>query len=75
MTTWLTVDEAARHLKMGKSTIYKLAQQDRLPAHKAGRVWRFDVEELDVWLRNGGKFLSSGIHQYKTDLRIETRNS
>ena len=27
MTTWLTLQEAAKHLMMGKSTIYKLARE------------------------------------------------
>jgi len=53
MTTWLTLDEAAKHLKMGKSTIYRLARNGNLPAHKAGRVWRFDMDEIDQWLKNG----------------------
>ncbi len=53
MTTWLTLEEAARHLKIGKSTIYRLAREGDLPAHRIGRVWRFDAEELDDWLRQG----------------------
>jgi len=51
MTMWLTLEEAARYLKMGKSTIYKLARQGAIPAHRVGRVWRFDAAELDTWLK------------------------
>ena len=50
-TTWLTFEEAAKYLKMGKSTIYKLASEGNIPVHRAGRVWRFDAEELDEWLK------------------------
>jgi len=53
MATWLTLEEAAKHLKIGKSTIYRLAREGDLPAHRMGRVWRFDAEELDKWMKQG----------------------
>jgi len=53
MTTWLTLQEAAKHLKIGKSSLYQLAREGGIPAHKYGRVWRFDVEELDRWMKQG----------------------
>ena len=51
-TKWLTVIEAAQYLKMGRSTVYKLAQERKLPTHKVGRQWRFDAKELDRWLKS-----------------------
>ena len=51
MTKWLKLKEAADHLKMGRSTIYKLANEGGIPAHKAGREWHLDVEELDQWMK------------------------
>lgn len=36
-TKWLIVIEAAQYLKMGRSTVYKLAQEGKLPTHKVGR--------------------------------------
>jgi excisionase family DNA binding protein len=53
MTNWLTLEEAAQYLKMGKSTLYDLARKENIPAHKMGREWRFDAEELDRWLKSG----------------------
>lgn len=53
MTDWLTIEEAAEHLKMGRSTMYKLAQAGRIPGHKVGSAWRFDAAELDDWLKSG----------------------
>ena len=58
MTTWLTLYEAANYLKMGKSTIYKLAREGNIPAHRAGRIWRFDAAELDEWMKQGVNSLS-----------------
>ena len=51
MISWLTLEEAAQYLKMGKSTLYDLARKEKIPAHKMGREWRFDAEELDRWLK------------------------
>ncbi|NOY83154.1 MAG: acetate--CoA ligase [Kiritimatiellaeota bacterium] len=56
----LTLDEAAAHLKLSKSTLYKLLQSGRIPAKKLGRRWRFSREDLEKWLRNpDGKTPSS----------------
>jgi len=52
-TKWLTVIEAVQYLKMGRSTVYKLAQEGKLPTHKVGRQWWFDAKELDKWLKPG----------------------
>jgi len=53
MTNWLTLEEAAKYLKMGRSTLYSLARKRTVPAHKMGRKWRFDSGELDEWLKAG----------------------
>ncbi|MFN1270055.1 helix-turn-helix domain-containing protein [Pseudomonas aeruginosa] len=46
----LTLDEVADYLKAGKRTIYRLAQQGKMPAFKFGGTWRFRRQELDVWI-------------------------
>jgi len=53
MTNWLTLEEVAQYLKMGKSTLYDLSRKGNIPAHKMGREWRFDAEELDRWVKSG----------------------
>lgn len=52
-TKWLMVEEAAQYLKLGRSTVYRLAQENKLPAHKFGWQWRFDAAELDEWMKSG----------------------
>ena len=64
-TKWLTVIEAAEYLKMGRSTVYKLLREGRLPAHKAGREWRFDAKELDDFLKAGRLALPEGTKHKK----------
>jgi len=50
----LTVDELAEYLKIPKSTLYKLAQEGKVPGQKVGRHWRFRKEAIDRWLEERG---------------------
>ena len=50
----MTLDELAAYLKISKSTIYKLAQNGRLPGQKIGKQWRFAKQAIDNWLAEGG---------------------
>lgn len=51
----LTIDELSIYLKVAKSTLYKLAQEGRLPGQKVGRHWRFRRETIDRWLDDEAK--------------------
>jgi len=51
----MTVEELAKYLKTGVATIYKLAQEGKIPATKVGNQWRFRKEKIDEWLDQGGK--------------------
>lgn len=56
----LTLDEVACYLRVTKRTLYRLAQEGRLPAFKLGGVWRFRRAELDQWIaENTGKRTST----------------
>lgn len=48
---WMAIEEATRHLGIGKSRLYELAQSGEIPRHKVGKVWRFSRTELDGWVR------------------------
>lgn len=50
-TNWLSIEEAAQHLKIGKTVLYTLAQQGRIPASRTGKKWTFEREQLDQWVR------------------------
>lgn len=49
----MTIDELAEYLQVSKSTLYKLAQEGRLPAQKVGKHWRFYKQSIDDWMREG----------------------
>ena len=46
----LTLEETRKYLKIHKGTLYRLAQQRRIPAAKVGRIWRFKKKKLDDWI-------------------------
>ena len=46
-----TIDELVAYLKLPKSTIYKLAQEGKIPGQKIGRHWRFHRGTIDAWLK------------------------
>jgi len=50
---WLSVEDIAAHLGVKRDTIYKWLTRYRLPAHKAGRLWKFRKDEVDNWVRAG----------------------
>ncbi|MEQ8850956.1 MAG: helix-turn-helix domain-containing protein [Phycisphaerales bacterium] len=47
----MTIDELAVYLQVSKSSLYKLAQDGKVPGQKVGRHWRFHKEAIDNWLR------------------------
>jgi len=51
----LTIDDLAEYLKIAKSTLYKLAQEGKLPGQKVGKHWRFHRESIDDWLKRAGQ--------------------
>lgn len=48
--TVMTVPEVSEYLKLGESTVYRLAKDGKLPGRKVGGVWRFSRKSLSDWL-------------------------
>lgn len=46
----MTIDDLATYLQVAKSTLYKLAQEGKVPGQKVGKHWRFHKEVIDRWL-------------------------
>ena len=51
----LTTKEMAKYLKLHEITIAKYAAEGVIPAMRIGRVWRFNKDEVDKWIRSGAK--------------------
>ena len=50
---WLSVEEIAAYLGIKRDTVYKWIIRRDLPAHKIGRLWKFQIEEVDAWIKSG----------------------
>jgi excisionase family DNA binding protein len=51
---WFSVDEIAAHLGVKRDTIYVWLSDRKMPGHKVGRLWKFDVAEVNRWVKAGG---------------------
>ena len=51
---WLSAEEIAAHLGITKDTVYDWIADKAMPAHRVGRLWKFQASEIDEWVRSGG---------------------
>jgi DNA repair protein RadD len=49
---WMTIEETARYLQLGKTALYDLARDGSLPSNKVGSKWLFSKKDLDAWVRS-----------------------
>ncbi|MDD3631492.1 MAG: helix-turn-helix domain-containing protein [Atribacterota bacterium] len=50
MEEYLTAKQVAEYLQVKPLTIYQWAREDKIPAIKIGRIWRFKKEAIDNYL-------------------------
>lgn len=50
----LSADDIAARLGVTKDTVYTWIAEKAMPAHKIGRLWKFQASEIDDWVRRGG---------------------
>ena len=62
----LTIEEVAFYLRLTPQTIYKWAQEKRIPAAKLGKEWRFRKSIIDRWLDEQILSNESGFEHLKT---------
>lgn len=48
---WLSLEETATYLNIGKTALYTLSREGRIPAKKIGKKWVFEKAEVDTWVR------------------------
>jgi excisionase family DNA binding protein len=55
LTPYLDVPETMAYLKVGsRNALYRLIREHALPFVRVGGRYRFDVRELDAWVRGHG---------------------
>lgn len=50
-TAWMTTEETIKYLGIGRSKLYELAREGRIPRHQVGKNWRFHRNDVDAWVR------------------------
>ncbi|WP_138443013.1 helix-turn-helix domain-containing protein [Sinomonas susongensis] len=55
---WLSAEAIAGYLGVTKETVYIWIAERSMPAHKVGRLWKFQTSEVDAWVRSGGVAIS-----------------
>ena len=48
---WVSADAIAEHLGVTKDSVYSWIATKGMPAHRVGRLWKFQVSEVDAWVR------------------------
>ena len=56
----MTTNEIAEYLKLHPITICKYAAEEKIPAIRIGRVWRFDKDIIDKWITAGENIPTAG---------------
>jgi excisionase family DNA binding protein len=51
---WVSVEKIAEHIGVTRDSIYRWIDRKSLPAHRVGRLWKFQISEVDEWVRAGG---------------------
>jgi excisionase family DNA binding protein len=70
MTTLLTTQDVQDLINVDKSTIYRMADDGRLPAVKVGRQWRFPASAVASLLGEGGNVLAQHSSQSNTSYNL-----
>jgi excisionase family DNA binding protein len=50
----LTAEQLAERWQVAKAQVYRLTREDRLPAVRIGRYFRYRLAAVEQWERSGG---------------------
>jgi excisionase family DNA binding protein len=73
-TRWVSVDEVAQHLGIARDTVYRWIEKKGLPAHRVGKLWKFQLSEIDEWVKsNGTGPPNSQFSDYNEDVTLDRK--
>ncbi len=49
---WLSMKEVCEYIHISRDTVMNWIKKEGMPAHQKGRLWRFDRNEVDEWMKN-----------------------
>ena len=47
---WVSMEAIRKHLGCSRDTVKKMIRQNKLPAYKIDRKWKFKISEVDAWM-------------------------
>jgi len=50
---WVPLEDIALHLGVSQDTVHRWIRSREMPAHKVGRLWKFQISEVNEWVRAG----------------------
>jgi excisionase family DNA binding protein len=53
MIKWMGVQQIAVHLGVSKESVYRWLEAKKIPAHRVGKLWKFDPVEVDQAVMKG----------------------
>jgi excisionase family DNA binding protein len=62
----MTTKELAEYLRVHEITICKHAAAGDIPGKRVGKIWRFEKNVIDKWIRAGGRSRSPTGNRSKT---------
>lgn len=69
---WLSADDIAIHLGVTKDSVYAWIANKGMPAHRVGRLWKFQASEVDTWVRGGGVDAGSQAEDFSQATRADS---
>jgi len=52
---YLSDAEICTYIGIQRDTDYKCISEKDMPAHRLGKLWKFKINEVDDWVKNGDK--------------------
>jgi excisionase family DNA binding protein len=68
---WIGTDEAAEYLGVGKTKLYELTREGRIPAKRVGKKWMYDRKDLADWVRSSSR-LEDFFQETPADIEMNT---
>ena len=71
----LTIEQVAKYLRLKPQTIYKWAQEGKIPAAKIGKEWRFRKAILDEWIDTSIHLSDAGFNMMMDRSWLQIKNT
>lgn len=52
---WMSMKQVCEYLGISRDTVAKWIKNKAMSGYQIDRIWRFDKDEVDEWMRNNGK--------------------